>query len=189
MSRTVVRSAAAVDDGTFVGYRVEEELASIGAVTATGRTPDVAGELVVDDGTITAVDVEADLTGLTSDEEFRDRALADRGLETATYPTATFTLTGPVALPDACAGGDPVTVPAAGEFTLHGTTVPVTLDLEAQMVDGDGDGAFGDRVVVVGSLPISMTDYGITAPTAGPVLSIEDAGVAEIQLFLTRPDA
>src|SRR5688572_15711655 len=34
--------------GSFVGYRVDEELASVGAATAVGRTPDVTGTLTVD---------------------------------------------------------------------------------------------------------------------------------------------
>ena len=33
--------------GSFVGYRVEEELANVGAATAVGRTPDVTGGMTV----------------------------------------------------------------------------------------------------------------------------------------------
>lgn len=179
-------NAESVNDGTFAGYRVDEELAQIGATTATGRTPEVTGQLTVEGGVISEVEVEADLTGLTSDQEFRDQALADRGLETSIFPTATFRLTQPLELPEAFAGGEPITIPATGDFTLHGVTQPVTLDLEAQAVDGDGDGTLGDRVVVVGSLPILLTDYDIEAPTSARVLSINEQGTAELQLLMTR---
>src|SRR3990172_7635776 len=39
---------------TFVGYRVREELASIGATEAVGRTPDVTGSLTIVGTAITA---------------------------------------------------------------------------------------------------------------------------------------
>jgi hypothetical protein len=55
--------------GSFVGYRVQEELASVGAATAVGRTPDVSGTLVIDETTITRVSIEADLSTLQSDND------------------------------------------------------------------------------------------------------------------------
>ena len=42
--------------GSFVGYRVEEELANVGAATAVGRTPDVTGSLTFDGSTVSAAD-------------------------------------------------------------------------------------------------------------------------------------
>lgn len=170
--------AATVDDGTFVGYRVQEELAGIGAATATGRTPAVTGTLVVEDGTVTTVEVEADLTQLRSDSSFRDGALGRQGLELNQFPTASFVLTQPVALPDGAADGAAFSVAAVGDLTLHGVTRAVTWPLEAQLV--------GATVVVVGSLDVAMADYDITPPNAQRVLAIDDAGVAELQLRLTR---
>src|SRR5687767_11274129 len=37
---------------SFVGFRVQEELAGIGAKSAVGRTPDVTGTLVLDGTTV-----------------------------------------------------------------------------------------------------------------------------------------
>ena len=39
---------------SFVGYRVQEQLASIGANTAVGRTPDVTGSFTISVTTVTA---------------------------------------------------------------------------------------------------------------------------------------
>src|SRR5262245_25484258 len=39
--------------GSFVGYRVQEELANIGASTAVGRTPDVTGSFTMSGSSIT----------------------------------------------------------------------------------------------------------------------------------------
>jgi hypothetical protein len=39
---------------------------------------------------------------------------------------------------------------------------------------------------VVGSFPIVFADHGIEAPGASIVVSVEDHGIVEFQLFLTR---
>ena len=41
-------------------------------------------------------------------------------------------------------------------------------------------------MTVVGTFDIVFSDYGIEAPSAPIVVSVEDHGVVEIQLFLTR---
>ena len=45
--------------GTFAGFRIEEELASIGATEAVGRTGDVSGSVVIDGTTVTSADIES----------------------------------------------------------------------------------------------------------------------------------
>ena len=67
---------------------------------------------------------------------------------------------------------------AKGKFTLHGVTKDVTISLE-----GRWD---GKQVQVVGSLPIVFSDYGITAPTAPAVASVDDHGEMELQLFFDK---
>ena len=79
--------------GSFVGYRVQEELAGIGGNTAVGQTTVVSGGLTISGTTVTRVDISADLTALKSDDDRRDGPLQRRGLETATFPSATFALT------------------------------------------------------------------------------------------------
>src|SRR6185436_14847292 len=54
--------------GSWVGYRVDETLAGNRANTAVGRTPDVTGTLTMSGTQITAVQVNADLTSLKSDD-------------------------------------------------------------------------------------------------------------------------
>lgn len=163
---------------SFVGYRVQEELANVGATEAAGRTPGVVAMIIATDTEVTSIEVEGDLTGLTSDEGRRDRALQTRGLETDTFPTATFVTTGPVPLPASFRAGEPFETMVSGELTLHGVTLPVTAAVGAQLV--------GDTVVVVGSMPITMTDYDIEPPTGFLVLSIDEDAIAEFQLVLER---
>lgn len=171
-------SSDAIDDGTFVGYRVEEELASVGQTTAFGRSPAVSGEVVLTESTVESIDVTADLTQLQSDSSRRDGALRTRGLETDQFPEASFTSSAPVDLPDDATSGEAFTVEVPGELTLHGVTNEVTVPLEAQLVGG--------RIAVVSSFLITMGDHDITPPQVGPVLSIADEGTMELQLFLSR---
>jgi polyisoprenoid-binding protein YceI len=173
-------SVGSFDDfsGSFVGYRVQEELASVGATTAVGRTPDVTGSMTVDGTTITAAEFTADLTTLQSDEGNRDRQLQRQALETGTYPAATFTLTQPIELAAAPAEGETFDATATGDLTIHGTTKSVEIPLQAKLENG--------VVTVVGSLPILFADYGMQKPQAMMVLSVADNGTMEFQLQFTK---
>jgi len=164
--------------GTWAGYRFDEQLAKIGAVTAVGRTPGVTGRMIVEGGKVTDVDLAVDLTKLKSDKDRRDNALHHRGLESDTYPTATFRLTEPIALPAGAGTGGKVSTTATGELTAHGMTKPVKVAIDAEVANG--------RIAVVGRAPLSMSRFGIEAPTGFAVLAIEDQGMFEFQIFFTR---
>ena len=163
---------------SFVGYRVQEQLASIGGNTAVGRTPAVSGSLTIAGTKVTAVTIQADLTGLKSDDNRRDGQLSHQGLETSTYPTATFGLTSPIDLGSVPADGAEVSVSATGKLTLHGQTKDVQIPLKAKLS--------GNTIVVTGSLEITFADYGISKPNSFAVLSIADTGTLELQLFFTK---
>jgi polyisoprenoid-binding protein YceI len=160
----------------FVGYRVTEKLfANISESEATGRTDNVDATMTIDGTTITDVTVTADLRELTSDNSFRDGRLRSSGIESDQFPEAKFVMTEPITLSAAPAAGETITTEATGDFTLHGVTKRVTIALE-----GRWDGR---QVQVVGNMPIVFSDYGITAPTAPAVASVDDNGEMELQLF------
>ncbi len=167
-----------IDDRTFVGYKVQEELVQIGESTAFGRSPGVSGTLVIDGTTATSVDIEADLTALESDSGFRDGALGKQALETDTFPTATFTLTAPIDFGDVPVEGTVVEVTAVGDLDLHGVVNEVEIPLEAQLVD--------DTIAVTGTAPVLFSDFDIDPPSAPVVASVDDNGTIELQLFFTR---
>ena len=164
---------------SFVGYRVEEELATIGYKEAVGRSPTIEATITIVDGELTAVTVTADLRDLKSDDSRRDGAIRNQALESNAFPMATFELTEPLALPEGLAAGDPITVEAEGTLTLHGVTRPVTIPIKAEPRSGG-------LLVVVGSIPIVFADYDIAQPRSPILVSIEDNGVMELQLFLER---
>ena len=163
--------------GTFVGFRVEEELASIGSTTAVGRTPLVSGSITIDGKTVTSVMVEADMTGVITDDSRRDRAIQS-ALGTRSFPMAVFTLSEPIDLGEDPGSGDPIITTAIGELTVKDITLTVEIALEAQLVD--------DTVVVVGSSEVVFADYDVSVPQVPIVLSAEDHGTVELQLFFTR---
>lgn len=179
-SWTVDPSVGSIDDfsSSFVGYRVKETLASIGATEAVGRTPDVSGSITLAGSTITAAEFTADLTTLKSDNDRRDGQLQRQALETGQFPTATFTLTEPIDLGAAPADGATLEATATGDLTLHGVTKSVEIPLQARLA--------GDVITVAGSLPIVFADFGIAKPESMMVLSVEDQGTMEVQLQLTR---
>lgn len=163
--------------GSFVGFRIAEELSGIGDTEAVGRTPDVTGTITIDGASISAVTIEAEMTTITTNESRRDDNVQS-SLDTDEFPTATFVLTEPIELPAAAESGEQIAVDAIGELTIHGVTQSVTFPLEAQLVD--------DTIVVVGSLDITFADYDVDLPSAPVVISVDDHGPIELQLFFTR---
>lgn len=163
--------------GTFVGFRVGEELTTVGVTEAVGRTPAVSGTITIDGETVTAVNIEADMTAITTDISRRDNATR-RALGTDEFPAATFVLSEPIELGTDPASGQPFSGTAVGDLTVHGVTNPVEVAIDAQLV--------GDTIAIVGSTDVVFADYGVTAPSAPVVVRLDDFGVIEFQLFLTK---
>jgi polyisoprenoid-binding protein YceI len=160
--------------GVFVGYRVEELFGgSTIKVTAVGRTPAVTGTMTVAGTEITAADIIADVTKLTSDKSARDQQIKSRGLETDAFGTAEFKLTQPIALPGTPVKGVEVDVTATGELTLHGQTKTVEIPLQAKWN--------GRTIAMAGNAKVAFADYGITAPT-NSIVSVDENGEFELQL-------
>ena len=163
------------DGSSFVGYRVRERLASLASASeAVGRSTQVSGTMQVAGDQVEAVKVEADLRGLTSDEGRRDNAIRRLGLESDQFPTAVFELAEPMRLDQEPANGRQVTGEGKGRLTVHGVTREVTADLQ-----GRWDGS---TIQVAGRMPVRMSDFQITPPRVGPVVSIEDDLTVEFRL-------
>ena len=163
---------------SFAGFRVDEVLGGgIGDFTAVGRTADVAGSIELTDTALVAATVEVTMSTLRTDNGSRDGQVR-RALNTNEFPLAVFTLVEAVELPAGMADGEAFSGSAQGDLTIKGVTNQVAFDLQAQLV--------GDRIVVVGSSEVVFSDFGVTAPTAPIVVSVEDNGIMEFQLILTR---
>lgn len=161
---------------TFAGFRVEEVLESIGSTTAVGRTPDVAGTIEIVGATLTTAELDVDLTAIVSDQSRREEAI-QRALGAGANPEATFVLTEPIELGGEAESGETVNVVATGEMTVNGVTNTVQIPMQAQWVDG--------MILVTGSTQVVFSDYGVIAPSAPVVVSVEDNGILEFQLWFT----
>jgi polyisoprenoid-binding protein YceI len=162
--------------GSVAGYRVGEVLFGQDN-TATGRTTAVTGTLTVRGRTIARASVDADLTALHSDRDFRDSQVQGRILETSRFPKATFTLTKPITLAAAPQQGATIQTTATGTFTIHGVSRTATFPVKARWN--------GATIEVNGTVPIVFADYGIADPSGGPA-TVKDHGEIEFLVSFRR---
>ena len=178
-STTTIAPASTIDGEwkvvaeSIVGYRVKETI--VGQKTeGVGRTSKITGSLTIVDEQVTAAEFTVDMTTLVSDSTRRDRQVNTRILDTANFPTATFTLKEPITLtPEALAGSD-FSVDTTGTLTLRGVTKDIDLTLIARLVD--------DVIEVNGSIQIVFTDWSIPDPSISSIIVV-DRGLLE---FLVR---
>jgi polyisoprenoid-binding protein YceI len=172
--------AAGDFSGSWVGYRVQEELVGFGGAEAVGRTPDVSGSITLDGTTVTAADLVADLTTLQSDQSMRDGQLGRQGIQTDQFPTATFVLSEPIELGALPAEVESVSVEALGQLTIHGVTNEVSIPLIAVQT--------ADVIGVAGSLTFTWAEFGMEQPRSMRVVSLANDVTMELQVFF-RKDA
>jgi polyisoprenoid-binding protein YceI len=170
---TVVQGA-----NSFVGYRVNENLAGVGSTTAVGRTTSLQGSLTFDGSAITATSITADVSKLASDKDMRDQQLRQQALESSKYPNASFALTSPIVIAGLPDNGETITQTINGKLTLHGLTRDVSMQVQGALD--------GNQIIVVGTTNIAFADYGIESPKSMAVLSIDDHGALELQLVFAR---
>lgn len=171
-------TVAPVEGLTFIGYRINEVLTTVGDFTVVGRTDGVTGTLVGEGTTITEVEIVGDMTTITTDNPSRDNAMRNQALETGEFPEATFTLAEPIELDAIPAEGVTITAVAVGDLTVHGVTQRVEFPLDAQIQSG--------AIVVAGQLEVALADFDIEAPSAPIVASVEDVAILELSLAFTR---
>src|SRR6266511_1476277 len=167
------------DAQSFVGYRVQEQLAAVGIEsTATGRTSDMVGSFTIDGMTVKNVSVDANLLTLKSDRDMRDNRIKTLGLESEKFPQSKFVLTQPINFKSVPKAGETVKATAKGDFTLHGVTRPVSIPLEGRWDGRD--------IQVVGSLHVKFADYQMDAPNIGGFVSVKDEGEMEFQILFRK---
>lgn len=162
---------------SFVGYRVQEEFLSRNLPNeAVGRTSAIEGTMTIRGARVVEAMISTDLRELESDEPGRDRAIRTRGLESAEFPEASFTLTTPIELDRIPSPGAVVSAAAAGELALHGQTRAVEIPLEAVLAENG-------TIRVAGSLEIQFSDYGIQAPSVAGTITVQDQATIELELL------
>jgi polyisoprenoid-binding protein YceI len=173
---------AIVPEESAARYRVQEELANIGANEAVGQTQAIAGQIAFGaDGLPMACSrFDVDLRTLQSDEAKRDNYLYRNTLEAETYPLATFVLRAIDGLDAPLTEGQETPLLLIGDLTLRDTTQLVAWQADVTL---DGDALTGTAAT-----EFEMPDFGITAPSVPVVLSLDETVRLEIDLT-ARPQA
>ena len=174
-----------VTDASTAGYRVRERLAQLSADSdAVGRsTTGVTGTATLtlsgDNVQVTAAKIDVDTTTIASDRSQRDNRMRNEGLQTDSFPTASFNLTAPVEVPAEALTGAVVDVTLHGDLTLHGVTKTVDIPAKAQLSNG--------QIQIQGSITFPLSDYSITAPNIGGfIVSIADQGTLEFLVTFSK---
>jgi polyisoprenoid-binding protein YceI len=161
-----------IASGSLVRYRVEETLFGQ-SHTAVGSTSRVSGSMKLTATSLTSASFTVDMTSISSGQGQRDGQFQGRIMDTADFPTATFTLTSPLDLGTVPKDGALKTYSAKGNLQLHGMTKSVTFTLTARRT--------GNVIAVQGDEPITFSDYGINNPSGGPA-SVGNSGQLEFVL-------
>jgi polyisoprenoid-binding protein YceI len=175
-----------VGAGSVAGYRVHEKLAILPAPSeAVGRTSSITGQAtVVNAGAVhrvTAAGFTVQVDTLTSDRPMRDRRVHTLGLQSSTYPTATFTLSQPITLPASALGGAVTHVTATGPLTLHGQTRTVSIPMTLRLA--------GSTFEAVGSITFPWSEFGMQPPNYGTFVRVDNTATMEFDLHFVRSAA
>jgi polyisoprenoid-binding protein YceI len=172
-----------VAGGSQAGYRVREKLANLPAPSdAVGRTTAVTGQVTISEegGAYRAQNANftVNVSQLQSTEAKRDNKIRTIGLETDKYPQATFAAAGPIDIPGDAVDGKVVTVQAEGDMTLHGVTKKVSIPLQIQRN--------GNQIRIVGNHDFSWDDFGMTAPSVPPFVSVTGNPKLEFDVTMAK---
>ena len=176
-TRLVIDSAA-----SKASYYAHEQLVGRTLPSeAVGSTSSVSGSLVLAaDGSIVAdqSNISVDLSKLQSDESRRDNFIKSSTLQTSRFPMATFVPREAQGLPSPLPTSGQATFQLVGDLTVHGVTRPATWQVTAQFGDGTVSGN--------ATTSVNISDFGMSPPKAGPVLSIEDGLTLELAFTAAR---
>jgi polyisoprenoid-binding protein YceI len=169
-----------VSESSEAAYFADEQLASIGVPsTAKGATNDVTGTFyltadgwALDQSRTSTFTV--DLTTLSSDESRRDSRVHE-ALETSTYPTATFTVTGISGVDSTLSVEEQQTFQMTGILDLHGVQREITWEVEARRE--------GNVITALATTNFLYEDFGIPVLNIGGFVSVEDDVTLQMQII------
>lgn len=148
-----------------------------GKRVVVGTTPGVTGEIQLNFDSpdlMQSAQFTVDMSGLKTDQDRRDEWLGDNAIEYNAFPKATFTATSVSGLPETINEGEDVNFQLTGDLTVRDVTKSVTFDVTAVLT--------GDTLQGTATLPLNMTDFGITPPDFANTLTVGDAFTIQIDL-------
>lgn len=171
------RNYRIVEGQSEAWYLAPEKLAALPTSSvAKGTTKGITGEFhftadALDPSRPTKFTV--DLKALASDRAQRDRRVQD-ALETAKFPTASFTATKLTGLPREFSATD-APMQLTGMLEIHGVQKEMTWDVKVKQDQGILSG--------LATIKFKYSDFGINKPDIAGFVSVEDEVTIQIQLF------
>jgi len=161
-------------------YFADEKLARLPLPsTAKGTTQDIEGEFY-----LTADGISLDssrpssftvnLKTLNSDEDMRDRRVQNQGLETGTYPTATFTVSSVTGYDPAKPAGEEQTLKLTGIMDLHGVQKELTWDVKARRE--------GNVITALATVNFKYEVFNIPVLNIAGIVSVQDNVTLQVQV-------
>lgn len=145
-------------------------------ITVVGSTNQVAGEIAFDLNDLSTAQVgtiQVNARGLTTDNNFRNRAINNEILDTGAFEFITFTPTGVNGLPGSAAVGDSVEFTLDGDLTIRDVTQPVTFNVTAVV-------ASDTQLTGTASAVVQRADYNLVIPEVPSVANVEE----EVELYI-----
>lgn len=181
-SATGTMILAQIVSGESEARFVIDEVLNNAPKTVVGATDQVAGELEVDtsDPSKTRIGViQVNARTLSTDSEFRNRAIKNQILSTDQYEFITFTPTDLQGLPSSVTSGQSYTFKIVGDLTIKDVTKQVTFDVTATPESDT-------RLTGLAQTTIRYADYNITIPQVPQVASVDENVRLEIE-FVAAP--
>ena len=162
-------------DNSQVSFELDEDLRGV-RTTVLGSTDQVAGQISLDPSDLSTVQVgtiQVNARTLTTDNDFRNRAIQNEILDSGSYEYITFTPTAVTGLPDSTGLNDTVSFTIVGDLTIRDTTQQVAFEVTATLVSQT-------ELRGTASVTISRQDFGLTIPSVPQVANVEDEVNLEI---------
>lgn len=165
-------------------YFADEKLASLPLPsTAKGTTKGITGSFhLTEDGlgldpsqpsTFTV-----NLKTLKSDKDMRDTRVQNQALETATYPTATFSASSVSGYDPSIPAGQEQSLKLTGILDLHGVRKEVTWDVKARRD--------GDVITGLATVNFKYADFNIPQLNIANFVSVQDNVTLQVQIVAQR---
>lgn len=171
-------------DDSQMSITMHELLAGNAAQTnAVESSKAVSGTIMLDAqaNVLPGSKVSLDLRTLQSDRQIRDNFIKRVTLQTNQFPNVDFTPKQVQGLDSAIPASGEHTFKLVGDATVKGVTHTMTWDVTATFT---GQGCQGTATA-----PLMLSDFGLTPPKAGPVISVEDTGTISLKFQATKAAA
>jgi len=162
--------------GSLVSFTLDELLRNV-PTTVVGSTNQVAGEIVIDIENPEKSQIGTILVNartLTTDNNFRNRAINNEILKTGDYEFITFAPTKISGIPEGSHFGDELSVQITGDLTIRDVTKVITFDALIIVTSEKQMSGFASAIV-------ERSDFNLKIPEVPGVVNVDNEVLLEIE--------